>query len=457
MSTFRRRVSWRPARFIAFVLAFVLIAVLAPRVALAQEQALTTAYNASGQELFRQFASAPGNIVFSPYSIGTAMAMALSGARGETEKQMAAVLKLGMPRAAMEAANASALAILNGYDKSAVPPECPAGMSLDGRMCKGPRTAQGGCPIPMRADGSQCAGPSKFPPSAKLAIANALMLTKAGAGGVVSPDYVALLKDKYAAEVFKDAQLADVNAWVNRKTEGKIDKILDRLDPSAPAVLLNAVYFKAAWLSTFKKPNTKDEDFNLSPSAKVQVPTMHQTGSYAVMMYPGFRAIRLPYVVRSLGMVVVVPERVDGVRELGQRLDAEGVSKLLADVQRAPFKRVELALPRFKATYKAELVGPFQQAGLTLPFDRARADFSGMTGKPSGKDGLMIGQIVHRAVIEVEEEGTEAAAATAIVMVPTAAMPVTPEPFRVDRPFLIYLVDDLTGAILFQGRISDPR
>jgi serpin B len=283
------------------------------------------------------------------------------------------------------------------------------------------------------------------------------MLTKAGAGGVVSPDYVALLKDKYAAEVFKDAQLADVNAWVNRKTEGKIDKILDRLDPSAPAVLLNAVYFKAAWLSTFRKPNTKDEAFNLTPSAKVQVSTMHQTGSYAVMTYPGFRAIRLPYVVRSLSMVIVVPDRIDGVGELGQRLDAEGLSKLLADVRTAPFKRVELALPRFKATYKTELVGPFQQSGLTLPFDRRRADFSGMTGRPASQGGLMIGQIVHRAVIEVEEEGTEAAAATAIVMVPTAAMPVTPEPFRVDRPFLFYLGDDSTGAILFQGRINDPR
>jgi hypothetical protein len=135
MSTFRRRVNWRPARFIAVVL----IAVLVPRLALAQEQALTAAYNVSGQELFRQFARAPGNIVFSPYSIGTAMAMALSGARRETEKQMAAVLKLGMPRAEMEAANASALAVLNGYDKSAIPPESSA---LVPRNSRRPRSSR---------------------------------------------------------------------------------------------------------------------------------------------------------------------------------------------------------------------------------------------------------------------------------------------------------------------------
>ena len=420
----------------------------------AREQALSAAYNTVGQELLRQFAAGRGNIVFSPYSIGTAMAMAFSGARGTTERQMADVLKFGMPRSAIETANARVLATLNGYDKSAVPPTCPAGMSVEGQTCKGPRTAQGGCPFPMRLDGDQCTGPAKVEPFAKLLAANALMLTKPGEN--VSPQYMALFKDIYGAEVFKDAGLADINSWVNRKTEGKIDKILDHLDPSVPAVLLNAVYFKAAWLSTFRKANTTDEVFNRSPSDKVKVQTMHRTGSYAVMTYPGFRAIKLPYVIRSLGLVVVVPDKIDGARELGLRLDGKGVSKLLADVRTAPFKEVALALPRFKASFKAELVGPFRHMGMRLPFEN-RADFSGMTGRPVSEGGLKIGQIVHRAVIEVEEEGTEAAAATAVVMVPTSARPSTPEPFKVDRPFLFYLVDEATGAILFEGRINDPR
>jgi leukocyte elastase inhibitor len=436
----------------------VLLALLVPRGAPAQsltgEQDLTAAYNASGQALFRQFVRKPGNIVISPYSIGNAMAMALSGARGDTEKQMAAVLKLGMPRPAMEDANARALATLNGYDQSAAPPTCPAGMRIDGRMCKGAREANGGCPFPMRFEGGECVGPAKFSPSAKLAVANALMLTMTGSE--ISPDYVALLKDKYGAEVFRNASLADVNAWVKRKTEGKIDKILEVLDPSAPAVLLNAVYFKAAWLSVFDKRDTRDEAFNLTAANKVQVPMMHRTASYAVLARPGFRVISIPYAVRALSMIVVVPDKIDGVRETAAQLDAGKIAQLVTAVRMAPYKRVELALPRFKAAYSVDLIPPFKVAGMKLAFSD-KADFSGMTGRSVEKGGLKIGAIAHRAVIDVEEEGTEAAAATAIVMVPTAAMPQTPEPFRVDRPFLFYIVDEASGAILFQGRISNPR
>ena len=113
-----------------------------------------------------------------------------------------------------------------------------------------------------------------------------------------------------------------------------------------------------------------------------------------------------------------------------------------------------MALPRFKLEFKAELVSLFKQAGMTLPFDAGRADFSGMTGSPDRR--LAIGGIVHRAVIDVMEEGTEAAAATAVTMVRSSA-PAKAEEFHVDRPFLFYLVDNTTGAILFQGRVSDPR
>jgi serpin B len=421
----------------------------------AQEQALTAAYNASGQDMFKRLSGASGNIVISPYSIGTAMAMALSGARGQTETEMASVLKQTLPRAAMDAANARARATLNGYDKSATPPTCPTGMKLDGRLCKGPRAQNGQCVFPARFDGKQCVASATTVPSAKLAIANALMLPKPKS--MVSAQYVALLKDHYAAEVFRNAQLADINGWVKRKTEGKIDKILDQLDPSAEAVLLNAVYFKAAWLAAFDKRDTRDESFNLTESNKVQVPTMHRTAYYPVLTAEGYRAIQVAYVVQSLSMVIVVPDKVDGVGDMAVSLDARAVAKLLADMQATQPKRVELALPRFKAEYKADLIPPFKAAGMGLAFSDA-ADFSGMTGRPISERGLKIDQIVHRAVVEVEEQGTEAAAATAIVMVPTAAMPPKePEYFRVDRPFLFYLVDQKTGAILFQGRISDPR
>ncbi|HWP26421.1 MAG TPA: serpin family protein [Xanthobacteraceae bacterium] len=439
-------------RSFAAVLAFS-AAAIQPQVGLTQERELTAAYNASGQELFERLAGRRGNIVISPYSIGTAMAMALSGARGDTESELLAALRHSLQRPAIEAANARVLVKLNSYDQSKTPPTCPSGLSLDGNLCKGPRLAAGGCPFPARPEGGQCVGPAKFAPSAKVSVANALMLTKSGK---VAPEYAALLKDKYAAEIFRDAQLADVNTWVKRKTEGKIEKIIDQLDPDTQAVLLNAVYFKAGWLAVFDKRNTADKPFHLTAASQIPVPTMHRTGSYAVTARSGYRAIRLPYAVRELSLIVVVPDKVDGVQEVLARLDGVEFSQMLAAVRAAPSTRVELALPRFKATYKANLVPPFKDAGIKLAFSDA-ADFSGMTGHPASKGSLKIDQIVHNAVIEVDEQGTEAAAATAITMVPTSAMPQPPEPFRVDRPFLFYLVDDATGAILFQGRIMDPR
>lgn len=423
-----------------------------PSGAFAKDSDLVAAYNAAGFDLFKRLAATSGNIAFSPYSVGAAMAMALSGARGATEVEMAKVLHQALPRAAMEDENARVLAMLNSYDKSAVPPQCPTGMTLRKGQCKGPRLSGGGCAFPARLDANQCTTPPKYAPSAKLTVANSLMLTKAG--DKISANYIALVKRKFGAEVFRNAGLAEVNSWVKRKTEGKIEKILDALDASARAVLLNAVYFKAAWLSVFEKRYTVEEDFNLTTTEKARVPTMHQTGSYAVAMQAEFRAIRLPYVVPSLGMIIVVPEKIDGVGELASQFDATRLADLRTALQS---RRVELALPRFKLTYSADLIPPFQAAGMQLAFSN-QADFSGMTGRRASEGDLKIGQIAHRAVVEVDEGGTEAAAVTAIVMMPKAAMPSKPpEVFRVDRPFLFYLVDDATGTILFQGRVNDPR
>jgi serpin B len=443
----------RPVRSFTVVLALAAVAAIQPQAGLTQERELTAAFNASGQDLFERLAGGAGNIVISPYSIGTAMAMALSGARGETESELLKVLRHAGQRPAIEAANARVLAMLNGYDQSKTPPTCPGELSLDGDLCKGLRPAVGGCPFPARPEGSQCVGPAKFVPSAKVSVANALMLTKEGH---VAADYAALLKDKYAAELFKGVQPADVNDWVKRKTESKIERLVDQLDPSTQAVLLNAVYFRAAWLAVFDKRNTADKAFHLTAAKQVQVPMMHRTGNYAVAARPGYRVIRLPYAVPELSLVIVLPDRVDGVHEIATRLDGAELLQMLAAVRAAPFTRVELTLPRFKAGYKANLVPAFKAAGLKLAFSDA-ADFSGMTGRPAAKGSLKIDQIVHYAVIEVDEQGTEATAATAITMVPTSAMPQPAEPFRVDRPFLFYLADEATGAILFQGRIMDPR
>lgn len=382
----------------------------------ASDRALTAAYNASGHDLFKQFTAGPGNVVLSPYSIGTAMAMAVAGARGDTEAEMIAKLHHTLPPAALAEANGDVLAILNSYGQSDTPPQ-------------------------------QQQRPS---PTAIVRSANALVLTEK-AGQAVDPAYVASIEEQYAAEVFRGGGLDAINGWVKERTEGKIEKLLDRLDPDTALVLLNAVYFKAAWLRPFAKTATADAEFHLTPAETVQVPTMHQTARVALIEQADYRAIRLPYAIDTLAMVIVVPNDIDGADALVDRLDAEAVTKLSASF--GALTNTKLSLPRFKIQFKASLVEPFEAIGLRLPFDPQHADFSAII--PSGAP-TAIDQIVHSAVIEVTEEGTEAAAATA-VSIAVRSLPTEPVAFKVDRPFLFYLTDDKTGAILFQGLIRDPR
>jgi serpin B len=388
----------------------------ADAVAGADVKALTAAYNASGQALFQELAREPGNVVLSPYSIGAAMAMVRAGARGETERQMTTVLKHTLAREAADAASAALITILDGY-----------GMS------------------------------DKAP--ARLSTANALMLAKRGE--LIGQGYRALVNAKYAAAIHEGASLDDINGWVKERTEGKIDRILDKLPDDAAAVLLNAVYLKAEWASPFSKGATRDDDFKLTAKATVRVPTMHHQANFRAAEGTGYRAIRLDYTAGSLGMIVVLPNEVDGLDAVAGTLDAGALKALLTTLSSGERSLVALALPRFKAAYKTSLAKVLQQAGMSLAFED-KADFSGMTGKSADQPGVKIGDVLHRATLEVAEEGTEASAATAVIMLearatlPKKGAP-SPIPFVVDRPFLIYVVDDASGAILFQGRIADPR
>ncbi len=417
--------------------------------------ALVAAYNASGVELFRQFAAKPGNIVFSPYSIGTAMAMALAGARGENAREMARVLQQSLPRGRIDAANGAVRAKLAAYDRTGATPRCPGDLQLSGDHCEGAPDTRGFCAFPGRRQGDICVVAPIHPPSATLMVANALMLARRA--DVVADDYVTLLNDKYGAEVFKNAGLAEVNGWVDRKTRGKIDRILDRLDANAAAVILDAVYFKAKWATRFRKEATGGEFFSLSRRHKAKVPTMHLHAHLAVAARPGYRAIRLPYEVDALGMIILVPDEIEGATLLAQRFDAREWTDVAAAL-RLPEneKLVDLALPRFKASFRADLAASFARQGMARAFDLKRADFSGITGQPPSQVPLAISSIVHRAVIDVMEDGTEAAAATAVVM-PAGAAPRQALAFNVDRPFLFALVDDASGATLFAGRVVDPR
>jgi serpin B len=418
-------------------------------------RALTTAFNASGRQLFVELAKRSGNVVLSPYSIGMAMAMALSGARGSTEKELAEVLMQRLARPQMERASGEAMAILARYDTSSDPRLCPAGAHWTGERCQAPPSPDNSCRFPLQVQAGQCVG-SPTMPLARLLVANALMLAEHG--DLVSADYRALVRDRYGAEIFTGASLAQINDWVKQKTEGKIDKIVDTLGRDPVLVLLNAVYFKAAWSTPFAKHATRDDVFHLSATARITTPTMHHEGRFAVLKRADYRAIQLAYSNPALAMIVVLPDQIDGLAKVAGDLSADALDNLVTTFSDQPVNRVAVALPRFKAALEADLIAPFRVAGLKLALSDS-ADFTGITGRPMGRDRVKIGQIRHRAVIEVLEEGTEAAAATAIVGVKAIGIvrPEPPtEPFTVDHPFLFFIVDQVTRAALFQGRIVQP-
>lgn len=440
-------------------LTLVLLAAFVPHPAAAQDTgpagAVTQAYNASGQDLFARFAGKPGNVVFSPFSIGSAMAMVLSGARGETRTEMAAVLRHTQASAAIDGENKRVQSLLNGYDRSGQQPACPPDMRLSGERCEA-EPAEGRCPAPARLDGDLCVADPVAQGSAKLRIANALMLVRDNVP--LAADYERSMRQDYEAEFFRKAGLDEINGWVKQKTEGKVEKILQQLGKDSSHVLLNAVYFNALWALPFSKTATREDDFSLTAASKIRVPTMHRQSAYAIVAGDGYRAIALPYSVPSLAMVVVRPDDIEGVDLVRARLANAGTAQLFAALRAQPPAPVALSMPRFKTSFDADLVAPFRQLGMTRVFDAMQSDLSGITGVPATELQSWIQQIQHRAVIEVTEEGTEAAGATAIVIGTrsTGLQPAVPH-FRIDRPFLFYVVDEVTGAILFQGRIADPR
>jgi serpin B len=350
------------------------------------------------------------------------------------------------------------LAILAGYGHGSDPWTCPAGTTVKDHQCEAPPLGDKRlCGYEMPLQGDRCVGKAAPPPFAKVATANALVLSRRGV--LISDRYADLLRTNYAADVFAGAGVADINGWVARKTEGKIDTILDRLDSNTAAVLLNAVYFKARWETAFDPKETRKEPFHLMRSQSVEVPLMNLTGDFALVARTGYRAIRLPYAAAALGMVVVLPDEAEGLGEVVRKLDASELTQLFAALRDPQARKpAALSLPRFRAAYTANLIGPFQEVGIKMAFDSEKANFSGMTDQPPLPGSLYIDQIVHRAVIEVAEESTEAAAATAVAITARSlTKPVKPETFRVDRPFLFYVLDEATGAVLFQGRITDPR
>jgi serpin B len=280
----------------------------------------------------------------------------------------------------------------------------------------------------------------------QLEIANALVLQKPE--GVLE-SYKSLLREDYDAEVFP-GNVAEINSWCNEKTYGKIPEIIKELSPETVCVILNAVYFKGDWENPFNKEATRDMLFRLSGSESIQVPTMRQTKPFSTFRNDEFESILLPYKGDRVSMVIVMPPEGKSLDLLKRELTAEGFGNIWKNLSSAPKDKVFLTLPKFKIQSYYPLKKTFQAMGAVDPFGM-RADFSKMSNIE-----LLISEVLHKAVVEVDETGTVAAAVTAIIAVPKSA-PMSPPAFKVDRPFMFFLVDNKTGTILFLARINDPR
>jgi serpin B len=365
-------------------------------------------------DLYAQLAARKGNLFYSPQSISTALAMTWAGARGETAAQMAKTLRLPADRLekpeSIHAANAKLLAGLSAA-----------------------REKQG----------------------YELSAANALWGQK---GYAWLPDFLGVVKTNYGAgleevDFVKNAEGArqTINLWVEKETREKIKDLIPPgvLDPMTRLVLTNAIYFKGDWDHAFKKDRTNDEDFFAEGGRKVKAPMMNQSEQFGYMDGGEFQALEMPYKGDALSMVVLLPKKEDGLAALEKTLSAEKVAGWIGELRN---RKVQVTVPKFKTTAQFMLADTLKALGMPLAFDPDKADFSGMDGKRD----LFISAVIHKAFVDVNEEGTEAAAATAVVMKMRSAPAEPPPVFRADHPFLFLIRDKRSGCILFLGRVVNP-
>ncbi len=376
-------------------------------------ESLVAGNNAFALDLYRSLRADNGNLIFSPFSISIALAMTYAGARGETESQMAQTLHFGLPQSQLH----------------------PAFNALDlGLAQRGQNVDKDQQPL-------------------KLRIANAVWAEQTYSFQQDFLDTVAL---NYGAGI----RLADfitqyeparkeINAWVADQTENKIKDLLieGTLDSYTRMVLVNAIYFKADWLHQFKKESTTDAPFHLLDGSTVDVPTMSEGMSIPYAQGNGFQAVELAYVGDTAAMTILVPDE-GNFDAFDSSLDAATLDAILADMQPAS---VMLALPKFSFTRDFGLARQLSALGMPDAFNPDLADFSGMTGKRD----LFISDVIHKAFVAVDEKGTEAAAATAVIM-ETTSMPMYDITLTIDRPFIFLIRDKVSGQILFMGRVLNP-
>ncbi len=276
-------------------------------------------------------------------------------------------------------------------------------------------------------------------------------------GFTLRPDYVKTAEAFGAApETVRYAKPEEarstINAWVAKKTNDKIKELLPQgsVDPQTRLVVTNAIWFKGSWALQFPKEATKDEPFKLGTKS-VTVPMMHLTDTFRFAAVSGAKLLEMPYGDSQLAMLVVLPDDVQGLARIESSLTAETLEQWMNALAR---KRVNVTFPRFTFRSGGTMSGALKDRGMKIAFTD-KADFSGIAelrGEP-----LFLSDVFHQTWIAVDELGTEAAAATGAVMRTTSLETGTPEEFRADHPFLFFIVDTTRGAILFAGRLVDPK
>jgi len=390
---------------------YLLLSVLLPAVAFgAAGNSAVTGNTAFACDLYGKLKAQEGNLFLSPYSISTALAMTYGGARGDTEAQMAKALHFGLAQEELHPAFAALEAGLASVQKK-------------GKV--------------------------------KLSIANSLWPQK---GYKFLPDYLDLCKKHYGTTITpldyaKAAEPArkSINMWVEDKTNKKITNLIAPgvLGALTRMVLVNAIYFKGDWASQFKAEATQKQPFHVSGSQTVEASLMHQKREFGYSENNELQVLELPYAGDDLSMIVLLPRKTDGLAGIEAKLTAQNLAAWTGKLHRP---KVEVFLPKFKMTSQFSLNDKLAALGMTDAFGD-KADFSGMNGKRD----LYISAVIHKAFVEVNEEGTEAAAATAVVMTLRSAPIERPAPvFRADHPFLFLIRDNASGSILFLGRIVDP-
>ena len=370
-----------------------------------------SASNRFALDMYRELAKEKGNIFFSPWSLSYALAMTCEGARGKTKEEMSSVLHFS----AIESTRRRSFSL------------------IDTRL---------------NASDSGDA----------LHSANALWVEKSFP---LDDEYADLIEQSYHARStnldFINASEKSrriINSWVEEKTLGKIKELIppNVIDELTRLIITNAIYFKGSWRLEFDRKLTAKEDFFTGQGRTVAVPMMRRlddNASFGYFEYEGMQVLKMPYLGDRLSLTIILPRNND-LAPLEATLDAETLSRWRMGLVE---RRVDVYIPKFKVASNYLLNESLIKLGMPTAFDDSAADFTGLSIKWGRL--LYISRVFHQAHIEVNEEGTEATAATAVV-IKYRCLPPKPPVFRADRPFIFMITDDETGLILFLGRVNDP-